>query len=472
MIFSPPARGIRHNDGMTDAQSRDAELLDARVRALEAENALLRATAGSSAGDPPRGPSRTARWRAVVSALCIVVAAVLVPVSIVGAWARVQLVEEDAFVSTLAPLVDDPEVQAMVVDETMSAIADQVDFEAVTTSVFDGIAELGLPPRAASALGMLSGPAADGLESLVQQTVTRVVASDAFADVWATATRAAHRALTTAATSDGGGLVVRTEDGVGVQLGAVVERVKQNLVDRGVGAAQLIPTVDRVVILGDGSNLATLRTAYALAATLGWWLPIITLALLAVGIGIARRRSAGVLGAGVALLFGGGALAVALSVGATAMPVVAADAGISASGLGVVYAQLVASMTQSAVVLAVLGAIIALAGWGAGDSAPARAVRRAVRRVNAAARRRLAALGLDTGAFGRGLARYRVLVRTIIVILAVLWLFALRPLMFGDAVMVLVVCLIGAWILELLQQRPDERPVPEVAGAGGTAEVG
>lgn len=472
MIFSPPARGIRHNDGMTDAQSRDAELLDARVRALEAENALLRATAGSPAGDPPRGPSRTGRWRAVVSALCIVVAAVLVPVSIVGAWARVQLVEEDAFVSTLAPLVDDPEVQAMVVDETMSAIADQVDFEAVTASVFDGIAELGLPPRAASALGMLSGPAADGLESLVQQTVTRVVASDAFADVWATATRAAHRALTTAATSDGGGLVVRTEDGVGVQLGAVVERVKQNLVDRGVGAAQLIPTVDRVVILGDGSNLATLRTAYALAATLGWWLPIITLALLAAGIGIARRRSAGVLGAGVALLLGGGALAVALSVGATAMPVVAADAGISASGLGVVYAQLVASMTQSAVVLAVLGAIIALAGWGAGGSAPARAVRRAVRRVNAAARRRLAALGLDTGAFGRGLARYRVLVRTIIVILAVLWLFALRPLMFGDAVMVLVVCLIGAWILELLQQRPDERPVPDLAGTGGTAEVG
>jgi hypothetical protein len=471
VIFFPTSPGIRHNDGMTDAQSRDAELLDARIRALEAENALLRASADTSTAAPPAS-FHSGRWRSVVSALCIVVAAILVPVSVVGGWARVQLVEEDAFVATLAPLVDDPDVQAMVVDETMSAITDQVDFDAVTASVFDGIAELGLPPRAASALGMLSGPAADGLENLVEQTVTRVVASDAFADVWATATRAAHRALTTAATSDGGGLVVRTEDGVGVQLGAVVERVKQNLVDRGVGAAQLIPTIDRVIILGDGSNLATVRTAYALAATLGWWLPIVTLALLAAGIGFARRRSAGVLGAGVALLLGGGVLAIALTAGGTAMPVIAADIGISASGLGVVYAQLVAAMTQSAVVLAVLGAVIALAGWASGGSAPAQAVRRTVRTANTAARRRLAGLGLDTGGFGRWLARYRVLVRTVVVIVAVLWLFALRPLTFGDAVVVLLVCLAGAWILELLQRRPDEGPAPTVAGAASDDAAG
>ncbi len=194
-------------------------------------------------------------------------AAILVPVSIVGAWARVQLVDEDAFVSTLAPLVDDPAVQALVIDETMEAITAQVDFEELTANVFDGIADLGLPPRAEQALGLLQAPAADGLENLVTQTVTRVVESEAFADVWATATRAAHRALTTAATSDGGGLVVRTDDGVGIQLGAIVERVKQNLTDRGVGVAQLIPTVDRVVIIGEGDNLAAIRTGYAIATT-------------------------------------------------------------------------------------------------------------------------------------------------------------------------------------------------------------
>ncbi len=152
------------------------------------------------------------------------------------------------------PLVDDPAVQALIIDETMDGITAQVDFDQLTANVFDGIAELGLPPRAEQALGLLQAPAADGLENLVTQTVTRVVESDAFADVWATATRAAHRALTTAATSDGGGLVVKTDDGVGIQLGAVVERVKQNLLDRGLGVAQLIPTIDKVVIIGEGEQ--------------------------------------------------------------------------------------------------------------------------------------------------------------------------------------------------------------------------
>ena len=173
--------------------------LRAQLAALQAENDLLRAqgTASESGAEP--GTRRSGRWRSILSAVCIVVAAILVPVSIVSAWARVQLVEEDAFVATLAPLVDDPAVQGLVIDETMSAITQQVDFSQLTSSVFEGIADLGLPPRAVQALGLLQAPAADGLENLVDQTVTRVVESDAFSEVWATATRATHRALTTAA---------------------------------------------------------------------------------------------------------------------------------------------------------------------------------------------------------------------------------------------------------------------------------
>ena len=208
----------------------------------------------------PAPRSRAGWWRSLLSAVCIVVATILVPVSIVSAWARVQLVDEDAFVASLAPLVDDPAVQTMIIDESMEAITAQVDFQQITADVFDGVAALGLPPRAADALQLLEAPAANGLQSLVTTTVTRVVESDAFSEVWATATRAAHRALVGAATSDGGGLVVRTDEGVGIQLGAVVERVKQNLVDRGLGVAELIPTVDRVVIIGEGDNLATIRT--------------------------------------------------------------------------------------------------------------------------------------------------------------------------------------------------------------------
>jgi hypothetical protein len=445
--------------------------LQAQLAALRAENDRLRTQAASPSDEKQTHPRRTGRWRAPVSAICIVVAAILVPVSIVGAWARVQLVDEDAFVSTLAPLVDDPAVQSLVIDETMDAITEQVDFAQLTANVFDGIADLGLPPRAVQALGLLQAPAADGLENLVTQTVTRVVESEAFADVWATATRAAHRALTTAATSDGGGLVVKTDDGVGIQLGAIVERVKQNLIDRGLGVAQLIPAVDRVVIIGQGDNLAAIRTGYAIAATMGWWLPVITLGLFGLGILIARRRSTAVLGTGLGLAIGSATLAASLSIGATAVGIVAGQLDLSASALDVIYGQLVGAMAQTALVTMLLGVLVAVIGWLMGGSRPAVGVRTATAGLNSSARSQLVSRGLHTGAFGAWLGEHRVLVRIAIAVLAVLWLFALRPLSVGDILMVLVVALLVGWIFELLQRRDEDAGRTEVEGAADEADT-
>ncbi|WP_127472584.1 hypothetical protein [Microbacterium sulfonylureivorans] len=453
---------------MSDIDTADAQALADRVRELESENARLAAEAAPAPRSRPAG----GRWRTAVSAICIVVAAILVPVSIVSAWARVQLVEEDAFVATLAPLVDDPAVQALVIDETMDAVTAQVDFHELTSSLFGGLADIdGMPPRAAQVLQMLEAPAADGLENLVHQAVTRVVESDAFSDVWATATRAAHRALTTAATSDGGGLVVRTDDGVGIQLGAIVETVKQRLTDRGVSAAQLIPAIDHVVIIGTGENLALIRTGYALATTLGWWLPVITLVLFGLGIAIARRRSVAVLGTGLGIAIGAGALAATLSIGNTAMQIVATDLALSPSAIEVIYGQLVAAMAQTAIVLSLLGVFVAVLGWAMGGSSPAQGARGAVHGMNSAARRQLASRGFDTGGFGGWLARHKVLVRTIIAVLAVLWLFALRPLSIGDVVLVIVVAFGVAWILELLQRRAEEHVVVEAVVDDAAAPV-
>jgi len=424
--------------------------LAARVAALEAENAQLRASGRAS------GPS-SGRWRAWVSTICIVLAAILVPVSIVAAWARVQLVDEDSFTATLAPLGADSAVQSMIIDETMDAITTQVDFLQLTTNVIDGVATLDLPPAAISALGLLKQPAADGLEGLVDRAVTRVVTSDAFADVWATATRAAHRALTTTATSDGGGIVVRTSDGVGIQLGAIVERVKQNLTDQGVGAASLIPAVDRVVIIGTGENLSFIRTGYAVSTTVGFWLPLVALALFLVGILIARRRSTALLGAGGGLLIGGGALAIGFSVGAAVIGSVAAQIDLSPSALGVIYQQVSAGMAHTAAILAVIGLVVVVIAWTCGRWRGAQAIRRGLGSLNVGIRGALLSRGIDTGATGQWLYTQRVIVRTVIAVLAIVWLLALRPITLGEIVLVLVIALLVWWLAELLQRRPDEQ---------------
>ncbi|MGB4777287.1 hypothetical protein [Microbacterium sp.] len=382
------------------------------------------------------------------------IASILVPASIVSAWAQVQLVDEESFVRTLGPLAEETVVQDLVIDEAMAAIDAQVDFTRFTDDLFDGISELGLPPAASSALDLLRQPAAQGLQGLVDQTLTTVVRSDAFADVWTMTLRGTHRALTVASTSDGGGVVVMTKDGLGIQIGTIVAQVRQELADRGVGVASLIPAVDRVVTIGSGDVLAIVRLSYAIATVAGWWLPILTLALFALGILVSRRRNAAVLGTGLGFALGGGSLAIALTAGATGVALVAGQLDLSPSALDVIYQRIVADMTQTAWVIALLGVVVAVIGWIMGRSTPARRIRIAGESMNASARARLASWGLDTGAFGRWLARNRLLVRVIIAVIAVLWLFALRPLGAGEVFLVLIVSLLAGWILELLQAPP------------------
>ena len=119
-------------------------------------------------------------------------------------------------------------------------------------------------------------------------------------------------------------------------------------------------------------------------------------------------------------------------------------------------------MAQTALVVMLLGVLVAVIGWLMGGSRPAQSVRSATDGLNGSARAQLAERGLDTGAFGAWLGRNRVLVRALIAVLAVLWLFAIRPLSIGDIILVLVVALLVGWILELLQRR-DDAPVPVAA---------
>lgn len=393
------------------------------------------------------------RWRAFLSAVCIVLAAVLVPVSIIGAWVRIEFVDEDRFVANLAPLAQDPQVQDLAIGQVQAAIDQRVPYDRLTGNVIDGVSKLGLPPQAVTALGVLRLPAADGLRNLVDGSVVKVVRSDAFATIWAGALRDAHRVLSGAAAS-GGGVLVLPDEGLGVRLGPIVDQVQQQLTRRGVGAASLIPTVDRTIIVGSGDAVMTAQVAYRIAALVGIWLPFLTLGLFVLGVLVARRRSTAVLGSGIAL--GAAALVAGFSVGSVAVSIAADRRQLSQAALDVIYRTIVDQMEHTAVVLAVLGVLVAIAGWVIGDWSSSRRLRRVVGGLNSSARRDLMGRGLDSGRLGIWLGRHRAVVRAAVGTLAVVWLVVLRPLSFGDVALIVVVSLIAAWLLELLQRRSDE----------------
>lgn len=449
----------------------DTDDLRLRLDRLEAENARLRAAVAEDRTEggatKPRG-----RWRAFVSALCIVLAALLVPVSVVTGWARTQLVDETTFVATFAPLVDDPAVQALIVDETTTAINASVDFEGITNDLFDGIEGLGLPPRAAAAIDLLRGPAAQGLDGLVTTAVTRVVASDAFSSVWQTALTASHRGLVAAASggTSGGALTISDTGEIGIQLGPIVDAVKQRLIDQGVGFASSIPTIDRTIVVAQSDALATVQVVYGLAVAVGLWLPFVALALFVIGILVARRRSTAILGTGIALAVGGTALATGFAIGGTILMLSAPQLGVSSAALGAIYGQVVAAAQHTAVMVAVVGAVIAILAWVGGRWRGARATRRAVGAINDSIRSTVVARGVDTGRFGAWMFAQRILVRVILAVLLILWLLLLRPLGAGDVFLVLVVGAVVWWLTELVQKRPDDA-VPDEASDAVTVVV-
>ena len=431
--------------------------VEARLAALEAENARLRDQLGGSGGDgvEPR-PARRGRWRAVLSAVCIVLASIMVTVSIVGSWARVQLVDESRFVETFAPLAEDPAVQAMVIDGVATAVDEKVDFQGVTDDLFDGIASLGLPPRAASAIDLLRVPAAQGLENLVVAATTRLVQSDAFTAAWQTGLQASHRVLVRTAAGGGDVVTISGTGELGIELGPIIAQVKQRLADQGIGIASLIPEIDRTIVVAQSDALVTVGAVYNLSVVVGWWLPILALALFIGGILLARRRSVAVLGSGIGLAAGAGVLAIALTSVGAFLPGMALQLGVAPAALIAVYEQVVDAMLHTAIVLTVVGLIVAVLAWVLGRSRAAHAVRGGVGSINTGLRRSIAQRGVDTGAFGGWMYAQRVLVRIILIALLVVWLLLLRPLGIGDVLLVLLVGLVVWWLCELVQRRPGE----------------
>lgn len=437
--------------------------LQARIAQLEAENvALRRAQTAGGAGDADSTPVRAKRqrWRTVVSVICVVVGLILAPVALLTAWARIELVDTERFVATFAPLAQDSDVQRFVADQVTTAIDDQVDLPALTSDLFDGLEALDLPPRAKDALGLLEGPATQGLQSLVAGAVDRIVASEAFADVWTTALRVSHREFVAAVQGDPDSALEVSDDTLSVQLGPVIEAVKQRLVDQGVSLASAIPVINQSIVIVQADSIALVKTVYALAVAVGTWMPIVALALLVAGVLIAKRRA-------TALVWTAGGFALAMILFAAGVGVGRAffvgtvSPSIMPQATAVaLYEQLVEIVRNAILALFVLSLLVAVIAWFTGPWRPARAARGLADSGFASVRRSAAAHGVTTGSFGNWLDRWRGGAYALIVVVASAVVLFTRPITVGLVVWTVVIALLALLIVELLRRPPGS---PEAA---------
>lgn len=454
------------------AKNGDSQL-EARIAALESENAALRAGLEQGVADAAASavPKTRRRWgRSLTAVVLIVVGLLLAPVAVITAWARLELADTNRFVATFAPIIEEPAVQAYLGDEVTAAIEEQVDIPGLTADVFDGIRSLGLPPKADAALGLLEGPAAQGIQSLVSDVVDRLIESPAFADIWANTLTITHTQFVAAMQGDpDAALAVGSDGTISVQIGPIVESVKERLVDQGVEFASAIPEVDRSVVIAQDDAFALIRTVYALAIGVGTWLPWVMLALLVVGVVVARNRvralvwTAGGFALSMVLLASGIGIGRWYFVGAVSsvMPANAAEA---------IYSGLIEIMMSTIVALIVLGVLVAVVAWFSGPWRPARALRGFADSGFSAARRAAASHGVTTGRFGVWLDRWRVIAYIAIAVVASLVVLFSRPVSAGFVIGTVLLALLALLVVELLR-RPDIEVEAAVDEAAGLDEV-
>ncbi|MBB5080076.1 hypothetical protein [Nonomuraea endophytica] len=412
------------------------EPLDADVRAelvrLRDEVAELRGRTGGG------------RWRAVVSAVLITLGCVLVPLAGVGFWAANEVSDTERYVENVTPLAGDPAIRNAAANRVTGEVMRALDVQAIVGQIAGR-----LPPRVGDKLKGLSGPMADGVQGFVRDKVGQVIASDTFQTVWVQANRAAHKQLVAVLSGEGSQLLKVNGGAVSLDLGPIIDRVKQKLVASGLGLAASIPELHPTIELFDSAALVTWQRWYSWLITLRWALPVLALILLALGVYVAKSRRRALAGVGIGLMAGMLVLAAALAAFRAASLGSVARHGLDQAAAADLFDTLARFLRGGLRTVLVLGLVIAAAAFFTGPSATAVRTRSALKRAIGVAGSRL-----NTGRFGAWLARNATVARAGLVALAALvFVFWDRPtgaVVFGITVATLL--LLG--VVQLLARDP------------------
>ncbi|ARF73667.1 hypothetical protein ACPEIF_08805 [Streptomyces sp. NPDC012600] len=190
-----------------------------------------------------------------LSAVLLVLLTALVPFSALSAWVDLEIDDTDRYVAAVSPLSSDPAVRSTVADLVTDEAMRQIDL----------------------------GPLQDTVRDFLHETVRSFTTTETFRTAWDTANRTAHQAVTAALDGDSG-------EEVTIDLGPVIDQVKQDLVRQGVPFADQIP-VQRTEITVIGADRAdALRDSFHWLRYCSIWPAVATLVLLVLVVGIATVR--------------------------------------------------------------------------------------------------------------------------------------------------------------------------------------
>ena len=387
--------------------------------------------------------------RATGSVILCVLGVLCLTLSPLAIWGRNLILNTDRYVSTLEPLASNPGVQQGIVNVVTQQVHNNLDL----SSYLNG----NLPPRAVKAL---SGPLQSAVDSLVTQITTKFVESKQFHTLWVTINRSAHEQIVNVLTGkkvSNPSLQVR--NGVlYLDLSAVVQNVKDELVKAGIGVASNIPAVGTTIQVAQVKGIESARRGVRALNTIADWLPFVGLALIAGGAALARRWRRAVVGSALGVCIGMLVLGLGLLIGRTIylnnLPGTYFTSTTSAS----VYNTVVRYLREGIRIVFVVALIVALGVWVSGPGPRATSVRRGVARLWGKIHWRS-----GSGPVGEWLANYATLLRVAIISIAALILLFVSGLSLVSFIVIVVIAALLLILLEIF--RAPEADLQDTAPA-------
>lgn len=350
---------------------------------------------------------RHRRLRHAGACVLLVLAVLLSPLAVVATWLHEEITDPHRYVQTVAPIARNPSVQSTVTNRLTKRVVDQVDVPAITAHLARNLNKTGAPSFVVNGTRMLGGPLESALTNAVHRVVHKVIAGDQFPLVWDAANRRAHAAVVKVLTGEGTSAVQARGNAIVLDIGTLVDNVKQHLVRAGYEKAAKIPHVDRQFTLVRTDKLDEAQGAMRLLDILGTWLAAVTIVLAALAVWISPAHRLTLLAAGV----GTAVMMVALLVGLAVVRGVYLDSvppsALPRDPAAFIFDTLVRFLRESTRTLLVVAIVTAFATYLYGPGRGARAVRSAGARGTGAIGRGLARGGARTGGFGRWLDVHR-----------------------------------------------------------------
>ncbi|WP_406859235.1 hypothetical protein ABZO31_02690 [Streptomyces sp. HUAS MG47] len=431
-----------------NGENTELQQLRARVAALESEGVR-----------PPRH-----RVRSFFAAVLITLGVLLAPLSIVAAWASDVVGDTDRYVETVAPLASEPAVQEAVANRVTNAVMTRLDLSTLLSD-----AAPAERPRLEKALGKLGDSLEGAVESFVRDKARAIVASEQFETVWTEANRRAHAAVDKALTGSGGGAIELQDNAVTLNLGPVIDQVKERLVADGMTVAGRIPQVNTNFVLVKSDQLEDVRTYVRILQLAGDWLVVLAVVLLAAGVLLAVRRRRALVTASLCAA----AAVIVLAIGLRVFRAVYLDrlpAQVSQDAAAEVYDTVIHLLQLMIRMTVALAVVIALAAWLTGPGRRASFLRGLWTSGIGALRGTADRAGLRLGPVGPFVRRFRTWINWIVVagalVIYLLWSYPT-----GWTVVGIALCLVFVLAIVEFLAGPAEAEQPQQPQPPATAPV-